>query len=71
MTEIKTEKQKIREWLKRYKTLTVYEAIHKAHVYNLRSRASEMSEIASRRITIVRADGRRVSVAEYYLVGEV
>lgn len=60
-----TDKQKIRRYLEKNKTITCTEAIHKIGVYNLRSRASEMSDLVSEMVKVTRADGVKTRVAQY------
>jgi hypothetical protein len=62
-----TDKQKIMKWFKTRKYLTCATAIHKLGVYNLRSRACEMSEIIAEMIEVTRKDGVKTKVARYRL----
>ena len=68
MTERKTDKQKIREYLATHSYITCNDAIHKIGVYNLRSRASQMSDLVSRKVQVTRKDGRKTKIAQYYLI---
>lgn len=62
-----SDKQKILSWFEDHRYLTCMDAIHKLKVYNLRSRACEIPGISSKRIDVVREDGKKVQVAQYSL----
>jgi len=63
-----SDKQKIRNWFKKHKYLTCADAIHRLGVYNLRSRASEMPELISEMIEVIRNDGVKTRVARYRMI---
>ena len=56
----------IRKWFKTHKFLTVEQAIHKLGVYNLRSRVSEMTDVARDHFrAVTKRDGKAARVAVY------
>ena len=63
-----TDKQKIMRWFKSRKYLTCNQAIHLLGVYNLRSRVSEIPDIKSEMISVIRDDGKKTRVARYSLL---